>query len=84
MSTNDKFRYGELPADVRSAAGLKGILIRTLDRGMMFRVYDDHEHFTDYEIWHDDLSVTIDADELGAFYRSVSAIFWTTVRRRWD
>ena len=65
----DRFLYGELPAEVRSASGAKGVLIRTLDRGMVFRVYDNNEHFTDYEIRHDDLSVTIDADELAAFYK---------------
>lgn len=45
------------------------MLIRTLDGVMMFRVYHDRERFTDYEIRHDDLGVTIDADEQAAFYR---------------
>ena len=35
----------------------------------MFRVYRDREHFTDHEIRHDDLSITIDADALAAFYK---------------
>jgi len=65
----DRVLYGELPAEVRSAAGVKGVLIRTVDGATVFRVYDGRERFTDYEIRHDDLSVTIDADELAAFYK---------------
>ena len=65
----DRFLYGELPAEVRSAAGVKGVLIRTADGATVFRVYDGRERFTDYELRHDDLGVTIDADELAAFYK---------------
>ena len=65
----DKYLYGELPAEVESAAGVNGVIVRTLDGTMVFRVYHDREHFTDYEIRHDDLSVTIDTDELAAFYK---------------
>lgn len=65
----DKYLYGELPAEVESAAGVKGVLLRTLGGGMVFRVYHDRDRFTDYEIRHDDLSVTIDTDELAAFYK---------------
>ena len=64
-----KYRYGKQPAKVLPAAGAKGILIRDPDGKITFRVYHDHEHFTDYEIRHDDLSVTIDEDELAAFYK---------------
>ena len=64
-----KYHYGGQPAEVKPAAGVKGVLIRALDGAMMFRVYHDHERFTDYEIRHDDLSVTIDKDELAAFYK---------------
>jgi hypothetical protein len=46
-----------------------GVLIRTLDGNTVFRVYDSPERFTDYEIRHDDLSVTIHADALAAFYK---------------
>ena len=66
---NDKYLYGETPAAVTSAAGVKGVIIRTLDGALMFRVYHDTKRFTDYEIRHDDLSVTIDADALAAFYK---------------
>lgn len=64
----DSYLYGGTPTVVRPAAGVKGILIRTLDGTLVFRVYHDREHFTDHEIRHDDLSVTIDADALAAFY----------------
>ena len=65
-----KYLYGKIPAEVKPAAGVKGMIIRALDGAMMFRVYHDHERFTDYEIRHDDLSVTIDNDELAAFYKA--------------
>lgn len=67
-SSGKKFLYGGKRAEVRPAAGTKGVLIRTLGGVVMFRVYHDRERFTDYEIGHDDLSVTIDTDELAAFY----------------
>lgn len=65
----DGFLYGVLPAEVRSAAGVKGVLIRTAGAATAFRVYDDQGCFTDYELRHNDLSVTIDADELAALYK---------------
>ncbi len=51
-------------------AGVKGTLIRSFDGEITFRVYHDNERFTDYEIRHDDLSVTIDEDALAAFYKT--------------
>lgn len=66
---SEKYLYGELPAEVEPAAGAKGVLLRTFEGAMVFRVYRDHEHFTDYEIRHDDLRITIDTDELAAFYK---------------
>ena len=65
----DKVLYGDLPAEARSAAGVKGVLIRTAGGAMVFRVHDGPGRFTDYDIRHDELSVTIDVDELAAFYR---------------
>jgi hypothetical protein len=69
MTMSEKYLYGGRPAEAQPAAGVKGVLIRTLDGVMMFRVYHDRERFTDYEIRHDDLAVTIDADALAAFYK---------------
>lgn len=66
---NNKYLYGGEPAEVDSAAGVQGMIIRSFDGNFMFRVYRDPEHFTDYEIRHDDLSVTMDADALAAFYK---------------
>lgn len=70
MKITGAFLYREHPAEVRSAAGVKGVLIRTIDGAMLFRVYETPKRFTDYEIRHDDLGVTIDADELAAFYKA--------------
>ena len=68
MTAGGTYLYGDKVAETRPAAGAKGVLIRTLDGAVMFRVYHDRERFTDYEIRHDELSVTIDADALAAFY----------------
>lgn len=51
------------------AAGTKGVVLRTHDGRSLFRVYRNPDDFTDYEIRHDELSVTIDADELASFYK---------------
>lgn len=64
-----KYLYGKMPADVTPADGVKGVLIRALNGALMFRVYRDRERFTDYEIRHDDLNVTIDKDALATFYK---------------
>jgi hypothetical protein len=68
MKPGKQYMYGDTPVLARPAAGVKGCLIRTIDSQILFRVYHDAEHFTDYEIRHDDLSVTIDEAELAAFY----------------
>ena len=66
---NEKYLYGKAPAEVKPAAGVKGVIIRSFHGTLMFRVYHDRDRFTDYEIRHDDLNVTIDADALAAFYK---------------
>jgi len=63
------FLYGDKPVQVRPAGGTKGVLIRTLDGTIMLRVYETGEVFTDYEIRHDDLAVTIDPDAMAALYK---------------
>lgn len=63
-----KYLYGGKPAKTESAAGIKGTIIRAFDGNMMFRVYYSNERFTDYAIRHDELNVTIDKDELAAFF----------------
>jgi len=64
------YLYGRKPAEAQSAAGVKGVLIRNFDGELLFRVYQDHDNFIDYEIRHDDLSITIDKQELATFYRA--------------
>ena len=64
---SEKYIYGGKSVDVIPAAGVKGVLIRSGSE-YFFRVYRDDSTFFDYEILHDDLSVTIDSDELAAFY----------------
>ncbi len=65
---SDKYRYGDKPSTAKSAAGVSGMLIRGFDGALTFRVYHEDKTFTDYEIRHDDLSVTIAEDELASFY----------------
>lgn len=65
-----KYLYGGQPAEVESANGVRGTIIRTIDGTLTFRVYHGRERFTDYEIRHDDLSVTIDENALAAFYKT--------------
>ena len=62
-----KCKYGGMVSRATSASGKKGILIRSLGT-FLFRVYNADHTFTDYEIKHDDLSVTIDQDSLATFY----------------
>lgn len=53
--------------DVKSADGVSGTLCRGIGGTYFFRVYADHETFTDYEILHNDLNITID-DSDAFFY----------------
>jgi hypothetical protein len=46
----------------KSANGITGVLL-PVERTWVFRVYHDNGEFTDYDIYHSDLQVTInDAD----------------------
>jgi hypothetical protein len=69
MTETRHYLYGGKAAQVTPAAGVRGILIRTFGGKIAFRVYTGDGEFIDYDIRHDDLSVTIDDDELAAFYR---------------
>lgn len=51
----------------QSANGTSGHLLRVLDN-WVFRVYDEHKNFVDYDLHHSDLQVTI-TDEDAFFYR---------------
>ena len=55
----------------KSANGTKGMLLRTNSpKKFFFRIYHDVATFDDYQILHDDLSVTIDEDSLASFYEN--------------
>jgi hypothetical protein len=66
----DNYMYSGKPPNAESARGVHGILCRTVDGTIVFRVYDGRHAFTDYEIRQGDLRVTIDADELASFYNA--------------
>jgi Domain of unknown function (DUF6429) len=61
--------YGGARTEARSADGVRGVLCRDAITGRgFFRVYDKNGGFCDYELRHDELSVTIDANAMAAFY----------------
>ena len=67
MVMKKKYVYGGRACDVTPAGGVNGVLIRSGSE-LLFRVYGSEGSFTDYDILHDDLSVTIDLTELASFY----------------
>jgi hypothetical protein len=62
-------RYGASAAAVSPAAGVTGFLLKRADGSFFFRVYCTSGDFTDYDIRHDDLEVTISPDALASFYQ---------------
>jgi len=64
----EKYSYAGKPSKVKNAASVSGVLIKLFGGGFAFRVYNDKHDFVDYEINHDDLSITIDSDALASFY----------------
>jgi hypothetical protein len=62
-------RYSASAAAVSTAAGVTGFLLRRTDGSFFFRVYCTGGDFTDYDIRHDDLEVTISPDALASFYQ---------------
>ena len=62
-------RYGVSSAAVSPAAGVTGFLLKRTDRSFFLRVYCTSGDFTDYDIRHDDLEVTISPDALASFYQ---------------
>jgi len=63
------FRYKNSRAEEESASGVSGVLCRDAEGRVFFRVYHVDGSFTDYELRHDDLPVTISQDALASFYR---------------
>ncbi len=66
---DDKYNYGGNIALVKKAAGVSGVLIKDVAGNFVFRVYGKEGEFTDYDIRHNELAVTIAEDELAAFYQ---------------
>ena len=52
----------------RSANGVRGHLLNSVDGTIVFRVYDAEHNFVDYDLHHSDLCVAID-DPDAYFYR---------------
>jgi len=63
-----KYTYAGKVSAVKNAEGVSGVLIKLFGGGYAFRVYHNNGEFTDYDLRHDDLSVTIDSDALASFY----------------
>lgn len=64
-----KFIYGKQNATVVDAGGVMGMLLRSFDGAYFFRVYHDDKAFTDYELRHHDLTVTISEDAFASVYQ---------------
>jgi len=58
----------------KNAGGVSGILCRTVGGKYFFRIYHGDNTFDDYDLMHDDLSVTIDADALASFYEGENGV----------
>ena len=65
---NEKYRYGKSVAEVSKASGVSGVLTKDIDGNYFFRIYHQDKTFTDYDLNHDDLPITIDSDALASFY----------------
>lgn len=63
-----KVQCGGKVAGATPAAGVRGVLCRSIDGEYFFRVYAKGGRFKDYELRHSDLTVTIAKDEEATFY----------------
>lgn len=63
-----KYQYGNETAFAAPAAGVSGMLLKDIEGCYFFRIYHSDNTFTDYELRHDDLSVTINEDALANLY----------------
>ena len=66
----NKYIYGNKVSDVIDASDVSGVLIKLGSGEFEFRVYHDDKSFTDYQINHDDLPITINSNSLSSFYSS--------------
>ena len=60
--------YGGRETAVTDAGGVEGMLLRSMDGSYFFRIYHADKTFADYRLRHNDLSITIEEDELASFY----------------
>jgi hypothetical protein len=56
---------------VGPADGVRACLLRSVGPEILLRVYHDgaKRRFTDYDIWHNDIWVTIEPDAMAGFYK---------------
>jgi len=66
----NKYVYGSKISEVRDASNVSGVLIKLSTGEFAFRVYHEDKSFTDYQINHDDLPITINNNALSSFYTS--------------
>ena len=52
---------------IKSAEGTRGFLLYIMNNVYVFRVYNEDHTFTDYDLLHSDLEVTINGDD-ATFY----------------
>ena len=62
------YQYGGKKAEVENASGISGILCKSYGGSYFFRVYHQDKSFSDYDLVHDDLPITIDQNALASFY----------------
>jgi hypothetical protein len=67
--------YGNREALETKANGVEGVLCRSLGGRYFFRVATANGEFTDYQLLHDDLKITISSDQLASFYTRSDANF---------
>ena len=58
----------------KPAKGTKGFIMRTMDNGHVFRVYNDDYTFIDYDILHYDLQIQILDDDAHLYEYDMGAV----------
>jgi len=64
----ERYRYGTGIAEETPAGGVTGFLNREKGGRYFFRIYGKDGEFTDYDLIHDDLEITISPDAMASFY----------------
>jgi hypothetical protein len=79
---SERYRYGGALAEAMPAAGSKGVILLSFDGRPVFRVYDDAGRLTDFDLRHEEPSVTIALDDLASFYKIGNDHMLVFYRRR--